>query len=81
MITYCRKQKTPWFSPERSSYDFHQRSKWYSKIIYYLIDCQLVVIDHDASTSQVAKWFLAGRPLTPNTHLQRLRLRKNPEPK
>ncbi len=53
----------------------------YSHRIYYFTDYQLVVVVHDASTSQVAKCFLAGRPLMPKSLLQRFKFRKNPEPK
>jgi hypothetical protein len=58
-----------------------QRRKRYSHRIYYFTDYQLVVVVHDASTSQVAKCFLAGRPLMPKSLLQRFKFRKNPEPK
>lgn len=57
------------------------RRKRYSHRIYYFTDYQLVVVVHDASTSQVAKCFLAGRPLMPKSLLQRFKFRKNPEPK
>lgn len=57
------------------------RRKRYSHRVCYFTDYQLVVVVHDASTSQVAKWFLAGRPLMPKSLLQRFKFRKNPEPK
>ena len=60
---------------------FKKRRKRYSHRIYYFTDYQLVVVVHDASTSQVAKCFLAGRPLMPKSLLQRFKFRKNPEPK
>ena len=58
-----------------------KRRMRYSHRIYYFTDYQLVVVVHDASTSQVAKCFLAGRPLMPKSFLQRFKFRKNPEPK
>lgn len=67
--------------PETFVSGFLLRRKRYSHRIYYFTDYQLVVVVHDASTSQVAKCFLAGRPLMPKSLLQRFKFRKNPEPK
>ena len=40
-----------------------------------------LAVGGDSLAGQVAKCFLAGRPLMPKSLLQRFKFRKNPEPK